>query len=133
MVRGKFRVLCAEAGQAAAARRRYAPARAERWSCLRSVRRGQVMRDLDPRLFEPRPAVLSINSALRPDAEQARLFAQNPNPKWVAPPSTSLHRFATELDLGAPAAYPWLQDNRRRFGSSGAIAGSPAGFCSGVG
>jgi hypothetical protein len=59
---------------------------------------------------------LSINSAFRSDAEQARLFAANPNPKWVAPPGTSLHRYATELDLGPPAAYPWLQDNHRRFG-----------------
>ena len=60
--------------------------------------------------------VLSINSAFRSDAEQARLFAANPNPKWVAPPGTSLHRYATELDLGPPVAYPWLQENHRRFG-----------------
>ena len=59
---------------------------------------------------------LSINSAFRSDAEQARLFAANPNPKWVAPPGTSLHRWATELDLGPPAAYPWLQVNHARFG-----------------
>jgi LAS superfamily LD-carboxypeptidase LdcB len=59
---------------------------------------------------------LSINSAFRSDAEQARLFAANPNPRWVAPPGTSLHRYATELDLGPPAAYPWLQENHRRFG-----------------
>jgi hypothetical protein len=59
---------------------------------------------------------LSISSAFRSDAEQAKLFAQNPNPKWVAPPGTSLHRYATELDLGPPAAYPWLQANHRRFG-----------------
>jgi Transglycosylase SLT domain/D-alanyl-D-alanine carboxypeptidase len=59
---------------------------------------------------------LSINSAFRSDAEQARLFAQNPNPKWVAPPGTSLHRYGTELDLGPPAAYPWLKANARRFG-----------------
>jgi hypothetical protein len=59
---------------------------------------------------------LSINSAFRSDAEQARLFAQNPNPKWVAPPGTSLHRYGTELDLGPPAAYPWLQANHGRFG-----------------
>ena len=36
---------------------------------------------------------LSITSAFRSDAEQARLFAANPNPKWVAPPGTSLHRY----------------------------------------
>jgi len=59
---------------------------------------------------------LSITSAFRSDAEQARLFAANPNPKWVAPPGTSLHRWATELDLGPPAAYGWLASNARTFG-----------------
>ena len=60
--------------------------------------------------------VLSITSAFRSDAEQARLFAANPNPKWVAPPGTSLHRYGTELDLGPPGAYGWLAGNARRFG-----------------
>ena len=32
---------------------------------------------------------LSINSAFRSDAEQARLFAANPDPKWVTPPGTA--------------------------------------------
>ena len=59
---------------------------------------------------------LSINSAFRSDAEQARLFAVNPNPRWVAPPGTSLHRYGTELDLGPPSAYGWLAHNARRFG-----------------
>jgi hypothetical protein len=59
---------------------------------------------------------LVINSAYRSDAEQARLFAQNPDPRWVAPPGHSLHRCATELDLGPPAAYPWLHANAPRFG-----------------
>jgi hypothetical protein len=59
---------------------------------------------------------LSITSAFRSDAEQARLFAVNPNPKWVAPPGTSLHRYATELDLGPPGAYAWLAANARPFG-----------------
>ena len=59
---------------------------------------------------------LSITSAFRSDAEQARLFAANPNPKWVAPPGTSLHRYATELDLGPTGAYAWLKANARRFG-----------------
>jgi len=59
---------------------------------------------------------LSVTSAFRSDAEQARLFAANPNPKWVAPPGTSLHRYATELDLGPPAAYGWLAANARGFG-----------------
>ena len=60
--------------------------------------------------------VLSVTSAFRSDAEQARLFAANPNPKWVAPPGTSLHRWGTELDLGPPGAYGWLKANHKRFG-----------------
>lgn len=59
---------------------------------------------------------LIINSGFRSDAEQAALFAQNPDPQWVAPPGTSLHRCATELDLGPPSAYGWLAANGRRFG-----------------
>src|SRR5437763_9070393 len=59
---------------------------------------------------------LSINSAFRSDAEQARLFAAHPDPKWVAPPGKSLHRLGTELDLGPPRAYGWLLRNSRRFG-----------------
>ncbi len=59
---------------------------------------------------------LGINSAFRSDAEQRRLFVANPNPRWVAPPGTSLHRYATELDLAPPAAYGWLKRNHRRFG-----------------
>ena len=59
---------------------------------------------------------LSVSSGFGSDVEQAVLFAANPNPKWVAPPGTSLHRYATELDLGPPAAYPWLAANHRRFG-----------------
>ena len=59
---------------------------------------------------------LSITSGFRSDAEQARLFAVNPDPRWVAPPGKSLHRYGTELDLGPPAAYGWLRGNARRFG-----------------
>jgi soluble lytic murein transglycosylase-like protein len=59
---------------------------------------------------------LIVTSGYRSDAEQARLFAANPNPKWVAPPGQSLHRYATELDLGPPAAYGWLAANAERFG-----------------
>jgi Transglycosylase SLT domain/D-alanyl-D-alanine carboxypeptidase/Putative Flp pilus-assembly TadE/G-like len=59
---------------------------------------------------------LSVTSGFRSDAEQAKLWAANPNPKWVAPPGTSLHRYGTELDLGPPAAYAWLEANCRRFG-----------------
>ena len=58
---------------------------------------------------------LIINSAFRSDAEQALLFAQHPDPKWVAPPGKSLHRLGTELDLGPPAAYGWLAHNAERF------------------
>jgi hypothetical protein len=59
---------------------------------------------------------LIVNSGFRSDAEQAALFAQNPDPQWVAPPGTSLHRCATELDLGPPGAYGWLAANAGRFG-----------------
>jgi Transglycosylase SLT domain/D-alanyl-D-alanine carboxypeptidase len=59
---------------------------------------------------------LLVTSGFRSDAEQARLFAARPDPKWVAPPGRSLHRYGTELDLGPPAAYGWLEANSRRFG-----------------
>jgi D-alanyl-D-alanine carboxypeptidase len=59
---------------------------------------------------------ISISSGYRSDAEQAALFAAHPDPKWVAPPGESLHRYATELDLGPPAAYGWLAANAERFG-----------------
>jgi len=59
---------------------------------------------------------LSVTSGYRSDAEQARLFAAHPDPKWVAPPGTSLHRYGTELDLGPPAAYGWLAAHAGRFG-----------------
>jgi D-alanyl-D-alanine carboxypeptidase len=59
---------------------------------------------------------LTITSAYRSDAEQARLFAANPNPRWVAPPGKSLHRLGTELDLGPPAAMAWMRANGGRFG-----------------
>lgn len=41
---------------------------------------------------------LLINSAFRSDAEQAALFAANPDPRMVARPGSSLHRCGTELD-----------------------------------
>ena len=59
---------------------------------------------------------LTITSAFRSDAEQAVLFARHPDPRWVAPPGRSLHRNATELDLGPPGAYGWLAANATRFG-----------------
>ncbi|HEY1355332.1 MAG TPA: transglycosylase SLT domain-containing protein [Solirubrobacterales bacterium] len=60
--------------------------------------------------------VLAVNSGFRSDAEQAALFAANPDPRWVAPPGHSLHRCATELDLGPDSAYAWLAANAARFG-----------------
>jgi nitroreductase len=59
---------------------------------------------------------LVVVSGFRSDAEQAELFARHPDPRWVAPPGRSLHRCATELDLGPSAAYGWLAANARRFG-----------------
>ena len=59
---------------------------------------------------------LAVSSGFRSDAEQARLFAAHPDPRWVAPPGESLHRYATELDLGPSAAYAWLAANATRFG-----------------
>ena len=59
---------------------------------------------------------LLVVSGFRSDAEQARLFAQHPDPRWVAPPGHSLHRCATELDLGTSAAYGWLLAHAARFG-----------------
>jgi len=58
---------------------------------------------------------LVIASGFRSNAEQAALFAANPDPKWVAPPGRSLHRLGTELDLGPPGAYGWLAANAERF------------------
>jgi hypothetical protein len=59
---------------------------------------------------------LLVVSGFRSDAEQAALFAAHPDPRWVAPPGHSLHRCATELDLGPDAAYSWLAANAGRFG-----------------
>jgi D-alanyl-D-alanine carboxypeptidase/Transglycosylase SLT domain len=59
---------------------------------------------------------LEVNSAFRSDAEQAALFAAHPDPRWVAPPGHSLHRCATELDLGPESAYGWLAANAGGFG-----------------
>lgn len=60
--------------------------------------------------------VLMVVSGFRSDAEQAELFAAHPDPTWVAPPGQSLHRCATELDLGPSSAYGWLAGNAGRFG-----------------
>jgi hypothetical protein len=60
--------------------------------------------------------VIAVSSGFRSDAEQAALFAAHPDPRWVAPPGRSLHRCATELDLGPSSAYGWLAVNAGRFG-----------------
>jgi hypothetical protein len=59
---------------------------------------------------------LQVVSGFRSDAEQAALFAAHPDPRWVAPPGHSLHRCATELDLGPESAYGWLAANASGFG-----------------
>jgi soluble lytic murein transglycosylase-like protein len=60
-------------------------------------------------------AALVIASAFRSDAEQAVLYARHPDPRWVAPPGRSLHRYGTELDLGPAAAYGWLAAHAEAF------------------
>lgn len=59
---------------------------------------------------------ITVVSGFRSDAEQAELFAAHPDPTWVAPPGHSLHRCATELDLGPSSAYGWLAANAGHFG-----------------
>jgi hypothetical protein len=59
---------------------------------------------------------LIVTSGFRTSAEQAVLFARHPDPRWVAPAGTSLHRLGTELDLGPRTAYGWLAANAGRFG-----------------
>ncbi len=86
-------------------------------------RQGKPMRPDVARAFDRMAAAarkaghaLIVTSAFRSRAEQAALFARNPNPRWVAPPGKSLHRLGTELDLGPASAYGWLAANSRRFG-----------------
>jgi soluble lytic murein transglycosylase-like protein len=88
-----------------------------------AYRQGKPMRPDVARAFDRLDAAarraglaLIITSAYRSDAEQARLYARHPDPRWVAPPGKSLHRNGTELDLGPPAAYGWLAHNALRFG-----------------
>src|SRR4051812_18154897 len=56
---------------------------------------------------------LIVVSGFRTNAEQARLFAAHPDPKWVARPGTSLHRLGTELDLGPSSALRLARAQRR--------------------
>jgi len=58
---------------------------------------------------------LIVVSGYRSNAEQARLFAAHPDPRWVAPPGRSLHRLGTELDLGPRSAYGWLAAHAPSF------------------
>jgi hypothetical protein len=58
---------------------------------------------------------LIVVSGFRSNAEQARLFAAHPDPRWVAPPGRSLHRLGTELDLGPASAYGWLAAHAPAF------------------
>jgi soluble lytic murein transglycosylase-like protein len=71
---------------------------------------------------------LIINSAFRTNAEQAALWAAHPDPAWVAPPGTSLHRLGTELDVGPATAYAWLAANAPRFGFKKRYANEPWHF-----
>jgi hypothetical protein len=87
-----------------------------------AYRQGKPMRPDVARSFDRMDAAarhdgvaLLIASAYRSDAEQARLYAEHPDPHWVAPPGHSLHRLATELDLGPSSAYSWLARNAGRF------------------
>ena len=85
-------------------------------------RQGQPMRPDVARAFDRLAEAaradgvdLVITSGFRSDAEQAVLWARNPDPKWVAPPGESLHRNATELDLAPPSAHAWLAAHAPRF------------------
>jgi hypothetical protein len=87
-----------------------------------AFRQGKPMRPDVARAFDRMAAAaradgvtLIVNSAFRTYADQARLWAQRPDPKWTARPGTSLHRLATELDLGPASAQPWLAANAGRF------------------
>jgi hypothetical protein len=116
----------AEAEAAAPAGTAPAPARMASgggYSGPLSYRQGEGMRPDVAAAFDEMAAAaaeagiaLLVNSAFRSDAEQAALFAAHPDPRWVAPPGHSLHRCATELDLGPDSAYAWLAANAARFG-----------------
>ncbi len=60
---------------------------------------------------------LVVTSGFRSDAEQARLFRRHPDPRWVAPPGSSRHRDATELDISTGGgAGAWLRAHGREHG-----------------
>ena len=68
---------------------------------------------------------LTVVSGFRSNAEQARLFAANPNPRMVAPPGRSNHRLGFALDLGPAASYGWLAANAPRFGFAKPMSWEP--------
>ncbi|WP_320670734.1 transglycosylase SLT domain-containing protein [Patulibacter defluvii] len=68
---------------------------------------------------------LTVVSGFRSNAEQARLFAANPNPRMVAPPGRSNHRLGIALDLGPAASYGWLAARAARFGFRKPMAWEP--------
>jgi hypothetical protein len=87
-----------------------------------AYRQGKPMRPDVARAFDRMDAAaradgvhLIVTSGYRSDAEQAELYKRHPDPKWVAPPGKSLHRWGTELDLGPPSAYGWLARIAGRF------------------
>jgi len=87
-----------------------------------AYRQGKPMRPDVARAFDRMEAAahadgvrLIVNSGYRSDAEQAELYKRHPDPKWVAPPGRSLHRWGTELDLGPASVYGWLARNAGRF------------------
>ena len=86
------------------------------------LRQGKPMRPDGARAFDRMERAaradgvdLLITSAYRSDAEQAVLWRRHPDPRWVARPGESLHRYATELDLGPPAAHVWLASHAGAF------------------
>ncbi len=121
--RDRRRRRCARDAQPGQRRRVLRAARLPAGQADAAGRRGRVRSDGRGRSRRGRPDLL-VTSGYRSDAEQARLFAAHPDPKWVAPPGKSLHRYGTELDLGPPAAYAWLAANADGSASSNATNGS---------
>ncbi len=113
----------AEAGSPASGAGMPATASGGGYSGQLAYRQGEPMRPDVAVAFDRMAAAASqagialvVNSGFRSDAEQAALFAANPDPQWVAPPGQSLHRCGTELDLGPDSAYGWLAANAGKFG-----------------
>ena len=87
-----------------------------------AYRQGKPMRPDTAQAFDRLSAAaeadgvrLIVVSAFRSNAEQARLFAAHPDPKWVAPPGKSLHRLGTEIDFGPSSAWPWLRAHATQY------------------